>query len=137
MGWPSYLEDIKKRAEDLDELCHQIGSGHLPYTDKNRGRITDIAKHIRRQVDELQYLLRHLEPEDGRRLDEVLGLREELSRAQKDRDCFERRLKEAELQVEKLKNERDEEKQKHQFTIRKFLREGPHALRTYLSRLGY
>lgn len=36
MGWVSYLEDIKKRAEDLDDIVERIHRGDIAYTDENR-----------------------------------------------------------------------------------------------------
>ena len=64
MGWASYLEDIRKRFEELDDFVQGIETGAISYTPTARGRLSDIFRHLRLRVANLERPLRQLGPDD-------------------------------------------------------------------------
>lgn len=137
MGWPSYLEDIKKRAEDLEKLCHGISVGQLPVTDGYRAKVLDSAKAVWRQIGELEQVLRHLPPESQRILSENLYLRKEDERIEKENAQLRDDLKRAYLKIEQMKGERDEERKKLKFITTLYREGGITKLLKYLSRISH
>ena len=137
MGWVSYLEDIKKRAEDLDDIVERIHRGDIAYTDENRGPIKTISRQIWTLVGNLEKTLRSLGPADIEIIEENVSLKEERSKLVTHKEHLESELKKAYELVNKFKEECDDEKLKHKFTIDKFLHAGLSEVRHYLHSLGH
>lgn len=95
MGWVSYLEDIKKQAEHLEKLCQGISTGQFPATDGYRAKVMDIAKAVRRQIGDLEQVLRLLSPESLRIVNHILNLRKENDRIERENAQLRSSLKEA------------------------------------------
>ncbi|MGA3286396.1 MAG: hypothetical protein ABSD46_03105 [Bacteroidota bacterium] len=137
MGWVSYLEDIKKRAEDLEAIVEQIHRGDIAYTDKNRARVKTISRQIWTLVGNLEKTLRSLGPADIEIIDENVSLKEERTKLITHKEHLESELKKAYEQVAKFKEDCEDEKLKHRFTIDKILHEGLSEVRHYLRSRGY
>jgi chromosome segregation ATPase len=137
MGWVSYLEDIKKQAEHLEQLCQAISTGQYPATDGYRAKVMDIAKAVRRQIGDLENVLRLLSPESQRIVNEILHLRKENDRIEKENAQLRSNLKEAYVQNEKLREERDEERKKFRFVVRTYTEGGITKLVRYLGRISH
>ena len=137
MGWVSYLEDIKKRAEDLEAIVEQIQRGDIAYTDENRARVKTISRQIWTLVGNLEKTLRSLGPADNEIIDENVNLKQEQSKLIANKERLESELKKAYEQVAKFKEDCEDEKLKHRFTIDKILHEGLSEVRHYLRSRGY
>jgi chromosome segregation ATPase len=137
MGWVSYLEDIKKKAEELDNLVKEIETGSIPYTDTARGRVSDISRHIRIQVASLERTLLKLGVDDQNVINEILEFGEKVNNLTSEKEKVETELKRAYEKVSEFKQDQELEKKKFEYAANLFLRKGPHVFSEYLTRIGF
>lgn len=137
MGWVSYVEDIKRRFEELDDLVQGIESGSIPYTDTVRGRLSDISRHLRVRIANLERTLRQLGPDDKKLIEDVVESGEKVEDITREKERIENELKKAYEQVGKFKDERDDHRQRFEYVARLFIDKSGLALRHYLIQIGY
>jgi septal ring factor EnvC (AmiA/AmiB activator) len=137
MGWVSYLEDLKKKADDLDEIIDRIHRGEIAYVDENRLKVRDISRALRSQVANLEKTLRQLGPADQEIVEENLELKERASKLMAANQNLELDLKKAFETNAKLRGEREDEKSKHQFTIKMILDSDISEVRRYARKIRF
>ena len=102
MGWVSFVEDLKKNAEELDELVAGIESGSIPYSDTAHGKLSDISRNLRLRVAKLEQTLRQLGPDDQKLIEDVVESGEKVEDIMRERERIEKELKKAYEQVKQV-----------------------------------
>jgi chromosome segregation ATPase len=135
MGFPSYLEDIQNKAEELSNLIDKIEHQDIAYTDEQRIRVKDIAGHISKLVRNVEDTWRKLGVDDKDLTDEMINLKQINEKLQNEIHGLTAQLKKAEIVIKEKIDKADEEKQKFDYVLTLFRTKPITELIKYLQKI--